>query len=265
MTPNAAYHKTKPSEACWTDIYKQLLEDKLEFFLNTQLDPTVLIPNDGFQTEWLVNSQRFQDLLVSVFYEISKGEMLKPYEREFLMAQIREECRKGGRRLTEPEASTIDEDVIVQAILALMNREPQFSNQMVILVQTLQKLQKELGLSPSEGIPIFTNIFSRKLSRLIPALRGYGVEVVMEHKESGSHVSLKRLDSFQKEPQLEEALADGSNIESSVQSSGATSKLGTDLPRTDDADGDFRSDPPRTTHLASDLTDLAATKKGGAK
>ena len=179
--------KLKPSDAQWTDIYTQLQEDKVEFFLNTQLEPTVLIPNDGFQKEWPVDSMRFQDLLVSVFYEISKGEILKSNERDFLMAQIREECRKGGRRLTEPETAETDEDVIVQAILALVNREPEFSNQTVILLKSLRKIQKEGCLSSSEEIPIFTNIFSRKLGRLIPVLRGYGIEVVMEHKESGNH------------------------------------------------------------------------------
>ena len=257
--------KSKSSDAQWTDIYTQLQEDKVEFFLNTHLEPTVLIPSDGFQTEWPVDSLRFQDLLVSVFYEISNGAILKTNERDFLMAQIREECRKGGRRLTEPEAAETDEDVIVQAVLALMNREPEFSNQTVILVKSLRKIQKEGCLSSSEEIPIFTNIFSRKLSRLIPVLRGYGVEVVMEHKESGSHCSLKRLESFQKEPKFEEAMADGSTNTSSGQSSGVTPMRGMALPSTDDADGEFRADPPKATNGASDLKSLAAAKKGGAK
>lgn len=152
--------KSKPSDAPWTGIYTQLQEDKIEFFLNTHLEPTVFIPNDGFQTERPVDSLRFQDLLVSVFYEISKGEILKSNERDFLMAQIREECRKGGRRLTEPETAETDGDVIVQAILALMNRAPEFSNQTVILVKSLRKIQEEGCLSSSEQIPIFTNIFS---------------------------------------------------------------------------------------------------------
>ena len=257
--------KVKSSEASWTRIFTQLQEDKVEFFLNTHLEPTVLIPNDGFQTEWPVDSQRFQDLLVSLFYEISNGEILKTNERDFLTAQIREECRKGGRRLTEPETTATDEDVLVQAILALMNREPQFSNHTVILIQSLLKIQKEGCLSSSEGIPIFTNIFSRKLSRLIPALRGYGVEVVLEHKETGSHCSLKRLESFQKEPQLEEAVADGSANEPSGQSSGTTPKKGKDLPTTDDADGEFRSDPPKTTNESSESSNLTSAKMGGAK
>lgn len=71
MTQSTVNQKPKPREARWPDIYTQLQEDKVEFFLNTHLEPTVLIPSDGFQTEWPVDSQRFQDLLVSVFYEIS--------------------------------------------------------------------------------------------------------------------------------------------------------------------------------------------------
>jgi hypothetical protein len=89
------YKNENPNQAHWKEVFLQMREDKLEFFLNTQLEPTVSIPNDGFQTEWLVNSQRFQDLLVSVFYEISKGEMLKPlrFRRRTQMGfQFRENC-----------------------------------------------------------------------------------------------------------------------------------------------------------------------------
>ena len=102
--------KLKPRDARWTEIYTQLQEDNVEFFLNTQLEPTVRIPTDGFQTEWPVDSLRFQDLLVSMFYEISNGGILKTSDRDFLMAQIREECRKGGRQLTEPEVAETEED-----------------------------------------------------------------------------------------------------------------------------------------------------------
>ena len=39
--------KSKSSDAQWTDIYTQLQEDKVEFFLNTHLEPTVLIRTTG--------------------------------------------------------------------------------------------------------------------------------------------------------------------------------------------------------------------------
>ena len=255
---------SKPRDARWTEIYTQLLEDNVEFFLNTQLEPTVRIPTDGFQTEWPVDSQRFQDLLVSMFYEKSKG-ILKSSDRDFLMAQIREECRKGGRELTEPEAEKTDEDVIVQTVVALMNREPKFSDQTGVLCKKLREIQTANSLTHSEGIPIFTNIFSRKLNRLIPVLRGYGVEVVMEHRESGSYCTLTRMESFQKEPLPEEVVPDGSNNESSAESSGVTPRTGTGLPLADDADGEFRADPPRGLNGTSEPKSLATAKKGGAK
>ena len=257
--------KSKPRDARWTEIYTQLEEDKVEFFLNTQLEPTVRIPTDGFQTEWPVDSLRFQDLLVSMFYEISQGGILKSSDRDFLMAQIREECRKGGRELTEPEAAKTDEDVIVQTVVALMNREPKFSDQTGVLSKKLQAIQTASSLSHSEGIPTFTNIFSRKLNRLIPVLRGYGVEVVMEHKESGSHCILTRMESFQKEPLPEEIVPDGSTNESSAEPSGATHRTGTGLPLADDADGGFRADPPKSLNGASEPKIPVAAKKGGAK
>ena len=248
----------------WTAIYTKLQEDKVEFFLNTQLEPTVRIPTDGFQTEWPVDSLRFQDLLVSMFYEISKG-VLRTSDRDFLMAQIREECRRGGRELTEPEAAKTDEDVIVQTVVALMNREPKFSDQTGVLSRKLQAIQTANSLPHSEGIPTFTNIFSRKLNRLIPVLRGYGVEVVMEHKESGSHCTLTRTETFQKEPLPEEIVPDGSTNESSAEPSGATHRTGTGLPLADDADGGFRADPPMPLNGAGESKSPVAAKKGGAK
>ena len=257
--------KSKPRDARWTEIYTQLQVDKVEFFLNTQLEPTVRIPSDGFQTEWPVDSLRFQDLLVSMFYEISKGGILKSTDRDFLMAQIREECRKGGRELTEPEAEKTDEDVIVQTVVALMNRKSKFSDQTGVLCKELKEIQTANSLSHSEAIPTFTNIFSRKLNRLIPVLRGYGVEVVMEHKESGSHCTLTRMESFQKEPLPEEVVPDGSPDESSGEPSVATPKAGAGLPLPDDADGKFRADPPKGLNGTSEPKSLATAKKGGAK
>lgn len=273
VSQGAVGQKRKPRESRWTDIYTQLQEDKVEFFLNTHLEPTVLIPSDGFQTEWPVDSQRFQDLLVSVFYEISNGGILKSNERDFLLAQIREECRKGGRRLTEPEAVETDEDVIVQAILLLANSMPKnatapvFNDRTVVLLQRFQGFQRDGSIPCFQEIPIFTNIFSRRLTRLVPVLLGYGVQIDLSHAEDGSRCKLTRLETFKFEPSARQVqpVADGWKSESSDQSSGTTSKPGKDLPPADDADGDFRSDPPRTTVVASDLKDLAATKKGGAK
>lgn len=256
--------KPTPRDARWKEIYTQLQEDKVQFFLNTELEPTVRIPTDGFRTEWPVDSQRFQDLLVSMFFEITE-EILKSTDRDFLMAQIREECRKGGRELTEPEAEKTDEDVIVQTVVTLMNRMETFSGLTGLLSKELKKILDANFLSFSEGIPTFTNIFSRKLNRLIPVLRGYGVEVVMEHKESGSHCTLTRMESFQKEPLPEEIVPDGSTNQSSAKSSGATPKSGAGLPPADDADGEYRADPPKMSSGASDPKNNASSKKGGVK
>lgn len=254
----------KPREVRWNDIQEQLLKDKIEFFLNTHLEPTVLIPDDGFQTEWLVDSQRFQDLLIATYFEISNGGMLKSNERDFLLAQIREECREGGRRLTEPETEETDKDVIVQAVVALMNRDERFSDQTMALVKKLKEIQTEEKISTDE-IPIFTNIFSKKLNRLIPVLRGYGVEVVMEHKESGSHCTLKRLVTFKKEPSIEEVVTEGSAGKSSSQSSVTTPKTGTGLPSADGADGEFRGDPRKSSIGPTESKAGTSAKNGGVK
>ena len=273
MSQNEVSQKPKPREARWTDIYTQLQEDNVEFFLNTHLDPTVLIPNDGFQTEWPVDSQRFKDLLLSVFYEISNGRILKSSECDFLMAQIREECRKGGRRLTDSEAAETDQDLMVQAILYLVNSMPKdatasvFNGRTVVLQKRFEEFQKEGAIPCYPEIPTFTNIFSRRLARLVPVLRGYGVQIDLSHAEDGSRCKLTRLETFKLEPNSRQVQpsADGWKSESSDQPSGTTSMPGKDLAPADDTDGDFRSDPPRTTDGTTDLKDVAGTKKGGAK
>ena len=284
--------KTKPREVLWSDIYIQLQEDKIEFFLNTQLEPMVMIPNDGFQTEWLVNSQRFRDLLMSMYFELSNGGILKSSERDFLMAQIREESRRGGRRLTEPEAVEADEDVIVQAVLFLVTSLSKttettvFNDRTVVLLQKLRNFQKDGSISYAEEMPIFTNIFSRRLTRLVSVLRGYGVQVDLSHVEEGSRCKLTRLDTFQYEPNVEQVAlgADDGKVESSVQSSGGKAITGKQLQKTDGTDGETRleeddeavgandnpdvqvPEPTRTGAASGNATPApTSAKKGGAK
>ncbi len=252
------------NDAKWSDIFRQLQEDKVEFFLSTQLEPMVLIPGDGFQQEWQVDSQRFQDYLITINYEVSEGEILKAIHRDFFMSQIREECRKGGRRLTVPDTVDTDEDVIVQAAIELMNQQGEFSAPTAVLVKKLREIQTKGQISRDE-IPIFTNTFSRKMNRLIPVLRGYGIDVVIDHKESGSHCTLRRTELFQTEKSLEDIHADGFMFKSSGSSSVATPIRGRDLPQPDDADGEFQTDLPKSSNGASELKSLATTKKGGAK
>ncbi len=260
VKPNDA----KPNDAKWSDIFRQLQEDKVEFFLSTQLEAMVFIPGDGFQQEWRVDSQRFQDYLITIYYEESKRQILKTIHRDFLMSQIREECRKGGRRLTASDTVETDEDVIVQAAAELMNHHDQFLAPTASLVKTLRDIQAKGQISGDE-IPIFTNIFTRRLNRLIPVLRGYGIEVVVDHRESGSHCRLTRMESFQKERSLDEINADGCNPESSVPSSGATAMAGKDLAPTDDSDGEFRSDSSSNSAMSNSSTRVPSARKGGGK
>jgi hypothetical protein len=227
------------------EVFSQMREDGCEFFLSSQLCPNVKIPDDGFQQEWPADSQRIQDLVISLYYEMT-GDRITTSERDFLMALLREECRKGGRRYTEAESQETDKDVIVQAVLYHMNENGSFAGRTVDLVKALCEAQKSGQISKVESIPEFTNIFSRRLRRLVPVLRGYGVAVTMEHKEEGSHCSLEQLDSFQKEP-----LADDIQAKASGSSSGVTTRKGKDLPPTDDADGENRVDPPSSRKQAA--------------
>ena len=240
MSSNTSVEATteETKESPLTEVFSQMREDGCEFFLSLKLKPTVEIPDDGFQQEWPADSQRIQDLVISMFYGMT-GDRITTSERDFLMALLREECRKGGRRCIEAESQETDKDVIVQAVLYHMNKNGSFTGRTVDLVKALREAQKSGQISEAESIPVFTNIFSRRLRRLVPVLKGYGVVVTMEHKEEGSHCTLKRLDSFQREP-----LADDIQATASALSSDVTVRKGKDLPPTDDSDGENRVDPP---------------------
>jgi len=259
-----------PTVPSVTATIEQLKKDGLEFYLNSRLEPTVRIPNDAFQKEWPVDSQRVQDLLVAVHYDISEGGILRSLERDFLLAQLREECRNGGRRFSEFEGVETDRDAIVQAVLCHINKNQMFEGRTVDLLQRLRKIQVEGAITFTEEIPVFTNIFSRRLSRLIPVLKGYGIEVTLDHEEDGSHCTLKRLPEFKVEPQLGQPRTDGSPAESSGQSSVASGKQGSELQQTDDSDGDIRVDAPNAKaglapHKASATTAANTGSKGGAQ
>lgn len=231
-----------------TDVVTQMREDKYEFFLNSNNEPTIMVPDDGFQQDWSADSQRIKDLIQSIYFELT-GNVIKSSDREFLMAQLREECRKGGRRLSQEEEAETDKDVIVQTMLSLFNNHEFFKGRTYDLLEKLRSIQDSGNLGYVDDLPVFINVFSRRLRRLIPTLKGYGIDVSIEHKEDGSHCHVKRLDSFEVET------TDGSVDETSGQSSGVSSSSGKELSTADGSDGSTRTDPKGA----------AAEQEGGAQ
>ena len=266
----------KLNEPQLNDVIARLKTDGCEFFVNSQLQTMLLIPDDAFQKEWPVDSQRVHDLLTKVHYELhvefqqaaeketpredKKPEplpLLRSAEREFLLSMMREDCREGGRRHTEVEAETTERDPIVRAVLYHLNQEVQFVGSTSKLLVTLRKHQDDLKVLQAEKLPVFVNIFSRQLKRLIPVLRGYGVEVTIEHKEEGSHTTLKRTVTFRKESDADD-VADSGSPQPSGEPSGETPKKGSNLPPTDGSDG---MSPVETAEAKKKLS----TAKGAAK
>ncbi|TWT60823.1 hypothetical protein [Rubinisphaera italica] len=234
------------------ETVKKMEEEGWECYVNSKNEPTIKIPGDAYQQEWPADSQRIQDLVQSYYFELSNGLGIRSADLSLLMALIREDCRKGGQRLAEYELPESDEDVIVQAMVYLMNQQDRFENRTKDLLIKLSEFQKEGKVSFHEEIPVFLNIFSRKLGRLIPTLKGYGIAVTIEHKEAGSHCSVRRLESFQLEA------PDDSKPSSSGSSSDATHCEGTALPLADATDGEIRSDAPRSGNGSP------SNEKGGA-
>lgn len=253
-----------------TKLIKQLRdEEKVGFFLNSILEPTLHVPSDAFQQDWPVDSQRVSDLVTAVYYDQNET-ILPTVEREFVLSQIREECRAGGRRASETEAQQTEKDVIVQAVLYFMNDKEKFDNLTSVLLGHLRTIQLNDKIARHEEIPAFTNIFSRRLRRLVPVLKGYGVEIKPRHEEDGSYCELVRLATFQKEPDPVMTLpevADGENRQSSGEPSGGTAKKGKDFRKSDATDGENRFDDPKDKEaLKARQAELSgAAKKGGAQ
>jgi|GEM_PF-3387822 len=183
-----------------TEFVIDKLADKVEFFLNSKLEPMIHIPEEEFQQDWPVDSQRILDLLIAVFYDVSLGEILKAPEREFLLSQIRQKCRQGERRFTQIEAEEAEKNLIVRATLSFLDDHESFSGRTADLLHNLKNSPLAESISQRQEFPEFTSIFSRRLKLLIPVLSGYGVKVIIEHRESGSHCCLSRLASFEMKP-----------------------------------------------------------------
>lgn len=214
-----------------TQVVRQLRDDGCEFFVNSKNEPTVKIPDDGFQQEWSADSQRVGDLITTIYCDLTKN-VLRTSDRDFVMVQLREECRKGGRRLAETEVESTDRDALVQAMLYFVNERQEFKSRTIDLMKAVVKIQKTGKITLGDEIPEVVNIFSRRLKRLIPTLNGYGIEVYIEHKESGSHCSVRRLPEFQPED------SDGNNNKPS----GQNPMTGKDLPSSDGSDDTIRTD-----------------------
>lgn len=249
-------NSSKPTpEICVKQIIVQMRDDGFEFFVNSKNEPTIKFPNDPYQKEWPADSQRVNDYLHSVYFELN-GLFLKSPERDFLMAQLREDCRTGGLRMSEVESVETEQDPIVQAVICLMNRHDKIDSLTAHLLAKLRKIQSEGWISAKEDLTPFVNVFSRQLRRLIPTLKGFGLSISLEHKEDGSHCKIERLADFQSEP------TDGFTPVSSDESSGVSSGGGESLPKADDADGTYRADKRRSDENESGQN---STEKGGDK
>lgn len=238
MTTNSDSKPKKPDrDKVVKDIESSLKEDKVQFFVNSVLEPTVHFPDDAYQKDWPVDSQRFHDYLNTTYHHLTK-QLLTPPLRELLLSLFREECRQGVRRLSENESSRSENNPIVQGILYLMNKQDDLDLLTSDLARQLFDLQKDGRIAQRPDIPTFTNVFSRQLNRLIPVFKGMAIEVTIRHEEDGSHCKMDRLPGFLTEP-------DDSDDQSSLKASVATRSSATALGIADDTYGPIRMDGPR--------------------
>lgn len=225
-----------------TEVIARLRRDGADFFLNSTLEPTISIREDYFQQVWPANSERVRDLVLVTYYDLTR-QPIDGVEMKQLMAMLREECRVGGRRATEIEAMKAEEQAIVQGILCLLNGRESYVGRTATLLQLLQDLQAHRKITDADRLTPLVNVFSRRLKRLIPTLRGFHVAGELTHREDGSHCSLRRLDGFEREPEAAPRIApsnDDTDAAALLVSSVGSRDVGRDLGPSDAADGNFR-------------------------
>ncbi len=216
-------------------VVSDLKDDGAEFFVNAKHEPVVRLPKTPFQQYWPADHDRIVAHVSSVYHDLSEGGYIKSAELSSLLALLKEECYTGGRCLTELESPEVERDPIVQAVLCYMNTTGEFDGMTATLLEKLREKDIFCNVRGIEDFPVLTNIFSRRLNRLMPALRGLGIEVRVEHKEDGSHCKMTRLKTFTKE-------ADALTRQSSANPSVANPKKGKDFKPTDGSDGTERFD-----------------------
>jgi hypothetical protein len=232
----ASNRKTAPL----SKVIQQFIDDGKQFFVNSLLKPVVFIPDDPYQQYWEVTHERFLAHVSAEYYALTK-EYLRTTERDMLVELLKEECYKGGRRMTEVEAALVEKDSIVQAVLLfLSNRKDDFDGLTRDLLAELRAafIQDRI-VPPDPDFPVLTNIFSRRLNQMVTALRDLGICGEVAHAEDGSHCRLRKLENFR-------PVADALRTDASGQPSVAT----TDRPKgTAAPDGSDGTDgPPAKEH-----------------
>ncbi len=182
-------------------LIEQMQKEGIKLALNTDLKPIAKVPTYGYSPIVLIDSQDFKDLLIIVWAEMFDGKVIQGSDLAYLLCLIRAECRCGARILTEIESEKIEDDPLIQTVLELMGMMPKFDGPTKKLLDRLRVEDAALRKSGESIITPYVNGFSRALRRLTPVLMKCGVDVKIEHRESGSHTTLLKNSKFEAIPQ----------------------------------------------------------------
>lgn len=222
-----------------TEIVKKMKEDGGEQFESSNGDPMVILPGDNSRREWLCNSQRVQDWVAMEYYSRTLN-MIDKITLYFTLLFLREECRVGVCRPSESEMDENENHPIVQGMQLVVNITPRFEGRTADLQDRLLKEQDNGNISRKEEIPQLTNQFSRQLKNLIPELKELGIDIKIEHRESGSYVKIRRLKNFAVEPSDgKQRFPDGGKTASSDPTPTVTKTLA----EADDTDAHYEYEP----------------------
>jgi hypothetical protein len=240
-------------------VLQRLKDDGIGFFVNTKLEPVLFIPDAAFEQYWLVDHDRVSAYIATTYLDGAES-FIRPAFLSALLMLIKEECYNGGRLFTEVEQVEAEREPIIQSLICCMNRIDSFEGMTAALLSKLNESDIRKSVSAVEQLPLLTNIFSRRLKRLTPKLRGLGIEVIIEHKEDGSHCRVSRLPHFEKEP-------DDLRRQPSVESSAVSIVGGRDYVPTDGVDGNERvEESSKTPGMAvAAIIPPTAQVEGGAQ
>lgn len=216
------------------ELLRKLIEgDGVTLLLDARGQPFAVVSIDGQLSHHPIDSVRFEDLLISLFFsdtETFPSRQSLQYARRL----IREDCRRGARKLAEFECEDFEENLLVHVLVAVVQT---CGSDFEVATSELHRLVSERADRRgiwSFDISPFVNVFARRLRRLSCELAAVGLRVDFTHREDGSYCRVTRTDAWKPEG------TEGSSADPSVDASARQVGVNAPIPSaegTDDTDG----------------------------
>ena len=180
---------TQPSDAL--TAYRVCQSEGLEPFCDDLETPLAILPDDAHRA-WKLASERVRVWIHERFFS-QTNRFLSPSDLSAVIRLLQGEAWRAPRRSLQenPVWQEIEASPVGQAIAIYGNIRGNFQGRTATFLNALLRTDIQSRIAPrSQHFPRITQVFSRRLSALIPLLRVIGLELVIEHREDGSHCTL---------------------------------------------------------------------------